>query len=122
MALLRRGVRGSRRTIFIPRSSAQSASSAPPHAEKSLSSLAQEAGLSSARLSRLFKAQTGFAMVDFRNRIRIERFLQLYGTGQRHTMLDAALESGFGSYPQFHRVFTRAMGLSPGEYRRQTAN
>lgn len=84
-----------------------------------LDELAQRAGLSAPRLSRLFKRQTGIALVDFRNRQRVEKFLQLYGTGQRLTILDAALEAGFGSYPQFHRVFKRVMGRSPGSYRRR---
>jgi AraC-like DNA-binding protein len=85
----------------------------------SLNELAHRSGLSAARLSRLFKQQTGFAMADFRNRKRLERFVDIYGTGQRHTMLDAALEAGFGSYAQFHRIFRRNMGCSPGEYRRK---
>jgi len=84
-----------------------------------LDELARRAGLSAPRLSRLFKQQTGVALVDFRNRQRIERFLQLYGTGQRLTMLDAALEAGFGSYAQFHRVFKRVIGCSPGRYCRR---
>lgn len=79
--------------------------------------LAQQAGLSSSRLSRLFKQQTGVTLLDFRNRQRLERFLELYGTGQRQNMLDAALEAGFGSYPQFHRVFKQVMGCSPAAYR-----
>jgi AraC-like DNA-binding protein/quercetin dioxygenase-like cupin family protein len=82
-----------------------------------LEELARRAGLSPQRLSRLFKQQTGVALVDFRNRQRVERFLQLYGTGQRMKMLDAAFEAGFGSYPQFHRVFKRVTGRSPGDYR-----
>lgn len=82
-----------------------------------LGELAQHAGLSAARLSRLFKQQTGVAMVDFRNRQRVEKFLALYRTGQRMTMLDAALAAGFGSYAQFHRVFKRVLGCAPGEYR-----
>jgi len=82
-----------------------------------LNELAHRAGLSATRLSRLFKEQTGFALVDFRNRKRVERFVEIYGTGQRQTMLDAALEAGFGSYPQFHRVFKRIMGYSPMQYR-----
>jgi len=85
----------------------------------SLSDLARHAGLSAHRLSRLFKQQTGVALVDFRNRQRVEKFLQIYGTGQRRTMLDAALEAGFGSYAQFHRVFKRVTGRSPGEQRRK---
>ena len=85
-----------------------------------LDELARRSGLSAPRLSRLFKHQTGVALVDFRNRQRVERFLQLYGTGQRlTTMLDAALEAGFGSYPQFHRVFKRVIGCSPGNYRKK---
>jgi AraC-like DNA-binding protein len=85
----------------------------------SLGELAQKSGLSAHRLSRLFKQQTGVALVDFRNRQRVEKFLEIYGTGQRRTMLDAALEAGFGSYAQFHRVFKRATGRSPGEQRRK---
>ncbi|MGH7953118.1 MAG: AraC family transcriptional regulator [Limisphaerales bacterium] len=85
----------------------------------SLNELAQRAGLSASRLSRLFKQQTGVALVDFRNRQRVEKFLEIYGTGQRQTMLDAALDAGFGSYPQFHRVFKRATGRSPGSHRQK---
>lgn len=82
-----------------------------------LEALASHAGLSPARLSRLFKQQTGIALVDFRNRQRVEKFLALYGAGQRTTMLAAALEAGFGSYPQFHRVFKRVTGVSPRSHR-----
>ncbi len=82
-----------------------------------LDELAHRAGLSSSRLSRLFKEQTGFALTDFRNRNRMERFLEIYGSGQRQTMLSAALDAGFGSYAQFHRIFRRMNGQSPREYR-----
>jgi AraC-like DNA-binding protein/quercetin dioxygenase-like cupin family protein len=87
--------------------------------ELGLDELARRAGLSAARLSRLFKQQTGVALVDFRNRQRVEKFQEIYGTGQRRTMLDAALEAGFGSYAQFHRIFKRVTGRSPGEQRRK---
>jgi AraC-like DNA-binding protein len=85
-----------------------------------LEELARHVGLSPARLSRLFKQQTGIALVDFRNRQRVEKFLALYRTGQRMTMLEAALAAGFGSYPQFHRVFKRVTGRSPGSHRQRT--
>ena len=86
-----------------------------------LETLAQQAGLSPARLSRLFKQQTGVALVDYRNRQRVEKFLTLYGSGQRVKMLDAALEAGFGSYAQFHRVFRRVTGRTPATHRRKTS-
>ncbi len=84
-----------------------------------LAELAQRSGLSAHRLSRLFKQQTGMALVDFRNRQRVEKFREIYGAGQRRTMLDAALAAGFGSYAQFHRVFKRVTGSSPREQRRK---
>ena len=87
--------------------------------ELDLHQLARQSGLSASRLSRLFKQQTGVTWVDFRNRERIRNFLQLYGTGQRRTMLAAALQAGFGSYPQFYRVFSRVMDCTPNDYRRK---
>ena len=81
--------------------------------------LGAQAGLSASRLSRLFKEQTGVSLVDYRNKQRLNRFLSLYGQGRRVSMMDAALTAGFGSYPQFHRIFKQMMGCGPAEYRRR---
>lgn len=86
--------------------------------DRGLEDLAAEAGLSPARLSRLFKQQMGVPLAQFRNQQRLERFFGLYGRGHRTNMLGAALRAGFGSYPQFHRVFKQLMGVSPAAYRR----
>jgi AraC-like DNA-binding protein len=85
----------------------------------SLEELAPRAGLSAARLSRLFKQQTGISVTGFRQRQCLERFLRLYRTGARYSLIEAALLAGFGSYPQFHRVFTRMMGTGPAACRRR---
>jgi AraC-like DNA-binding protein len=85
----------------------------------SLEPLARSAGLSAARLSRLFKEQTGVSVTGFRQRQCLERFLQLYRTGARYSLIEAALLAGFGSYPQFHRVFCQLMGMNPAAYRRR---
>ena len=53
----------------------------------------------------------------FRNQQRLQRFLRLYGIGRRTTALAAALEAGFGSYPQFYRVFREQTGRSPSALR-----
>lgn len=83
-----------------------------------LTDMARRVNLSPARLSHLFKKQTGIGLVKFRQRCQIERFLRLYGVGGKHTLTTASLAAGFGSYPQFHRVFRAFMGCSPAQYRR----
>ncbi len=80
--------------------------------------LARRAGLSASRLSRLFEQQLGISLTAFRNRQRLDRFLRLDGRGQRVTMLQAALDANVSSDAQFYRVFTRLMGCTPAEYRR----
>jgi AraC-like DNA-binding protein len=86
----------------------------------SLDELAHKAGLSAPRLSRLFKHQTGTSLTAFRQRKSLERFLRIYRKGARYSLIEAALLAGFGSYPQFHRVFCRLMGMNPASYRKQT--
>lgn len=87
--------------------------------EESLKKLSLEAGLSPARLSRQFKIQVGMGIAEYRSRTRLERFLELYGEGRPLTAIAAALEAGFKSYAQFHRVFRRLMGQSPAQFRRK---
>jgi methylphosphotriester-DNA--protein-cysteine methyltransferase len=85
----------------------------------SLPQLAKRLRVSPTHLSRLFHRQLGVRLVDYRNRMRIHRFLETYGQGDRLTMLSAALAAGFGSYPQFNRVFRQVMGASPSTYCRR---
>ena len=87
-----------------------------------LATLARAARLSSSHLSRIFKEQTGVSISRFRNQQRVQRFLRLYGSGRRTTALAAALEAGFGSYGQFHRVFREQTGRSPSALRTAAAD
>jgi len=82
-----------------------------------LAALARAASLSSSHLSRIFKEQTGVSISRFRNQQRLQRFLRLYGIGQRTQALTAALEAGFGSYAQFYRVFRQQTERSPSALR-----
>lgn len=79
----------------------------------SLTGLADKVGLSAARLCRLFRRQVGVGISEFRSRQRLERFLSLAQERQGQTLLAMALDAGFGSYAQFHRVFRRCLGYSP---------
>ena len=81
-----------------------------------LDTLAQKVGLSPHRLSRLFKQQTDVSLTDFRNRCRLERFFELYQNKRNRTILDVAMQAGFGSYAQFYRVFKKTTGITPATY------
>ena len=51
--------------------------------------------------------------------INLAIFLEIYGDGRGVKMTSAALDAGFGSYPQFHRVFRERMGCAPAEHARR---
>lgn len=87
----------------------------------SLKQLAAQFGLSVSRLSALFKEQTGVPLARYRNHQRLERFLRLRSEDKQHqrTLLELALEAGFGSYAQFYRVFREQMKCPPTGYPNQ---
>lgn len=74
--------------------------------------LAERLRISPSRLARVFKAELGMSLVEYRNRLRLERFQVLVDSGGEN-LLGAALAAGFGSYAQFHRVFRALRGASP---------
>jgi AraC-like DNA-binding protein len=80
----------------------------------SLSELASAAGVTPHYLSRLLTEQTGRNFVDWRNRVRLDRFIEGYRPGAN--LLDAALAAGFGSYSRFHHTFTELIGCTPKEW------
>jgi AraC-like DNA-binding protein len=73
--------------------------------------------ISLSRLARVFKTLMGMSLVEYRNRLRLDRFESLLEHGPAN-LLDAALEAGFGSYAQFHRVFRARLHASPRDYLR----
>ncbi|MBN2194179.1 MAG: AraC family transcriptional regulator [Polyangiaceae bacterium] len=77
--------------------------------------LARKVAVSAGKLARDFKAEMGVSLVEYRNRLRLERFLSLVDRGGGN-LLEAALDAGFGSYAQFHRVFRSMLGTTPREY------
>lgn len=77
--------------------------------------IAKRLGVSLSRFARVFKAGMGMSLVDYRNQLRLERFMSLVDSGGSN-LLEAALAAGFGSYSQFHRVFRAYRGKSPREY------
>lgn len=83
--------------------------------DRAVAALAHVVGMHPDTLSRWFHRDLGVRLADYRNRCRVERFCDLAANGRR-SVLDAALAAGFGSYPQFHRVFRAVMGTSAREF------
>lgn len=78
--------------------------------------LAKQCGVTADYLGQLLMEQTGRGIVEWRNRIRLERFHKYYP--ENRDLLTAALAAGFGSYTQFHRVFVELIGTTPGDWAR----
>lgn len=80
--------------------------------------LARQVGLSPSRLSRLFAAQTGRSLTDFRAAQCLHRALRLCDDASL-SLSEIAARAGFGSYAQFHRTFRAGTGQSPAQHRRR---
>jgi AraC-like DNA-binding protein/quercetin dioxygenase-like cupin family protein len=65
-------------------------------------------------VSRHVRQGLGVRLVEYRARLRLMEFVKRVDGGRPLTR--AALESGFGSYAQCHRVFQRSLGCSPSVY------
>ena len=79
--------------------------------------VAARLGVSLGRLAHVFKSEIGMSIVDYRNRVRLDRFTALVD-GRRRGLLDAARAAGFGGYAQFHRVFRSLRHQTPRAYLR----
>jgi AraC-like DNA-binding protein len=77
--------------------------------------LSDRIGICPATLTRQFREQLGVTLVTYRQRLRVQRFVEL-GADGRYTLLDACLRAGFGSYAQCHRAFRSSLGCSPTSY------
>jgi len=79
--------------------------------------VANSVDLSVSRSVHLFKEYTGKTMIEYAQHIRLTSALnQMKYTNL--TLNHIAENCGFGNYPYFHRVFKKAYGKPPGEYRR----
>jgi len=68
--------------------------------------------------TRVFKAEMGLSLIEYRNRLRLDRVDAMLAQGHT-TLLQAALAAGFGSYAQFHRVFRGVRRMTPREFLRR---
>ncbi len=83
----------------------------------SLETLTEHCYVTKYHLCRLFKMETGFTVVEYIIRQRLQRAASLLRGGE--SVQKAGEEAGFQNYNHFIRTFSRLMGISPGRYQRQ---
>jgi AraC-like DNA-binding protein len=77
--------------------------------------IARQLEVSAGWFARVFKAEMGMSLVEYRNRLKLDRVDALLEQGGK-TLFEAARVAGFGSYAQFHRVFRGIRGMTPREF------
>ena len=85
------------------------------HPTTSRDRLAHSVGSNRGDVSRQFHRDLGMTLRQYRNVLRTLTLLRLSDGGTRN-LADVALQAGFGSYSQCHRVFRSLLGVSPREF------
>jgi AraC family transcriptional regulator len=88
-------------------------------AEPTLSELAAIACFSPFHFHRIFRAITGETVAALRRRLLLERAARTLRDGPISVM-EAALDAGYGSPEAFARAFQQAFAVSPSDYRERT--
>jgi AraC family transcriptional regulator len=83
----------------------------------SIADLAEIAEMSPSHFSRNFRSSFRVTPHEFIVRMRVEFSKELLRDNS-HTILDAAQLSGFKTQQHFSRVFAKAVGVSPGRFKR----
>ena len=85
----------------------------------SVGGIARQLQLSADHLNRIFKKDMGVTVHDYLTSFRIRKACGLLRQGPGIKVYEVADLVGFGEYKYFHRVFTKEMGVSPSEYKKQ---
>jgi AraC family transcriptional regulator len=83
-----------------------------------LDELAAEACLSPFHFSRLFRKATGLSPYRYVAERRVQEAKSKLAEG-RLSLVEIALESGFGSQGNFNRIFRKHTGQTPGDFRKR---
>jgi len=83
----------------------------------SLTVLAEEFHLSAAYISQLFKSEIGVNFLTYLTNIRMEQARRLL-LSTSLSIAQVSEQSGYGDYRVFTKVFKKAQGVTPSQYRR----
>ncbi len=83
--------------------------------------MSRKCAASPCRFMSFFKEGTGQSFVDYLNRFRVDKAKGFLATTNR-TISEIGLETGFCTQSYFGVVFRRITGVTPLNYRRQSAD
>lgn len=86
----------------------------------SVATIAAHFGMHTSYVSRMFKEENGMGLLEYINRLRVERSLPMLRQGL--SMVEIARGTGFSSDASYIRVFKQYMGTTPGKYREMGAD
>jgi len=78
--------------------------------------IAEYLGLSVGHLSRIFKAATGYSVIEYINRQKIDKAKQLFES-KTSSVRDAAAAVGIADEKYFSRLFKQYTGMTASEYK-----
>ena len=84
--------------------------------ELAVQDIASHIGIAPAYLQRLFRAQTGSTITEYITRLRLNRSKYLL-THSELSIVDVAINAGFGSRQRLSQVFAAEEHTSPKQYR-----
>jgi len=84
----------------------------------SIAAMASEAGMEERTFLRRFKAATGIKPTEYAQCVRVEKARELLQFTRR-TIDQVAWSVGYEDATAFRRVFSKLVGVSPGDYRRR---
>jgi two-component system response regulator YesN len=86
------------------------------HTGISLKDIARDVNINSSYLSRLFKNDTGINVMDYLNKIRIDRSISLIEEG-KYPLKEIMFKVGIQNYNYFFKLFKKYTGLTPTDYK-----
>jgi two-component system response regulator YesN len=84
-------------------------------AEIHINQLVEALNTSATHLQQKFKEETGYTFLDFTNRYRVQKAIDLLRQGDCKVS-EAATASGFRNYKYFSQVFRKYTGTTPSEF------
>ena len=77
--------------------------------------------MSNARIEIKFKNDTGFTLIDYLNKYRIKKAMELLEHGE-NKIYEISENVGFSSSQYFSKVFKKYTGYTPIEYRKKISD